>query len=740
MSDNTPKPSSRRRRSRKKNQQTPTESKPSKPDHTGKSRAETKGASGSAEPSGTAKATGKDRSGGERRKKRPGQPESRQRLEGDLTMTSKGFGFVQHTGGPDVFVHRDNLGTALEGDRVRVEVFPRSAKHKPAGKIAEVVNRVEHQIVGVFRIDRDGGGQNGGGVIHPSDDRIVSSFRIPKAEIERAGFGRKLRNNMVVRASFGEWHSPREKPTARLEEIVGKPNDPGIDVKIIALSRGLRFDFPDEVIKAADALENPDMRKIKRERLDLTDRPTFTIDPDDAKDYDDALSITQRRDGMFELGVHIADVTAWVEEDGIIDQEARRRATSIYFVQHVLPMLPERLSNDLCSLKPNLERLAYSCLITLDSLGRVHNSEVRETVIRSDHRLTYTEAQSILEGRPHEIARELHMLQLVARTLRNGREETGSIDFDLPTPVITLDREGLPSEITRSERTESQRLVEELMLLANRQVAEMMFNSKTRKPFVYRVHERPTPEDVTTLQTVLNNLGIPMKLSDDVAPEEFSKILDVVESMEVKDFVERIALRSMTKAVYSTENLGHFGLAFEAYTHFTSPIRRYADVVVHRLLKSYTRRFGRVKKSFRDQLQSICEQCSQAELVAVDAERDYQRKKIMEFLRRKVGRSYRGVISGVSRHGMFVELKHYPIEGMVPVADIGDVSFVLDEENFRFVAEHSEQSYRIGDPVRVKIRTVDVDQRRASFELEELESPKEAVHSSSERSTAAVRS
>ena len=663
------------------------------------------------------------RSRGDRRKERPGnsasreRSESRQRLEGDLTMTSKGFGFVENTGGPDVFVHRDNLGTALEGDRVRVEVFPRSAKHKPAGKIVEVVNRVEHPIVGVFRTDRDGGGE-----IHPSDDRIVSSFRIPKAEIERAGFGRKLRNNMVVRASFSEWHSPNEKPTARLEEIVGKPNEPGIDVKIIALSRGLRVDFPDEVMAAADALRNPDMRKIKRKRLDLTDRPTFTIDPDDAKDFDDALSIAQRPDGMFEVGVHIADVTAWVEEDGIIDQEARQRATSIYFVQNVLPMLPERLSNDLCSLKPNVERLAYSCLITVDSLGRVHNSEVRETVIKSNHRLTYSQAQSILEGRPHEIASQLHMLQLVARTLRNRREETGSIDFDLPAPVITLNREGLPSEITRSERTESQRLVEELMLLANRQVAEMMFKSKARKPFVYRVHERPTPEDVTTLQTVLNNLGIPMKLSDDVAPEEFSRILDVVESLEVKDFVERIALRSMTKAVYSTENLGHFGLAFEAYTHFTSPIRRYADVVVHRLLKSYTSRFGRVKKSVRDQLQSICELCSQAELVAVDAERDYQRKKIMEFLRRKVGRSYRGVISGVSRHGMFVELKHYPIEGMVPVADIGDESFVLDEENFRFVAEHSENSYRIGDPVRVKIRTVDVDQRRAYFELEELES------------------
>lgn len=642
----------------------------------------------------------------------------RQTLEGDLDVTSKGFGFVQHTGGPDIFVHRDNLGTALEGDRVRVEVFP--GKRKPAGRILDVVNRVEHPIVGVFRTLREGGGE-----IHPSDDRIVSSFRIPDAEIKRAGFGKKLRNNMVVKASFSEWHSAKEQPTARLESIIGKPNDAGIDVKIIALSRGLRVDFPEEVANAANSLKEPDMRKMKRKRLDLTDRMTFTIDPDDAKDFDDALSIRQQDNGLFEVGVHIADVTAWIGEDDVVDQEARRRATSVYFVKDVLPMLPERLSNDLCSLKPNVERLAYSCIVTVDSLGTIHGSEVRETVIRSDHRLTYTQAQGILEGRAHEVAPALHQLQLIARTLRARREETGSIDFDLPAPVITLDKEGLPSEITRSERSESQRLVEELMLLANRQVAESIFFSKAKKPFVYRVHERPSPEDVATLQTVLQNLGIPMTLSDEVAPEEFSRILDVVESLEVKDFVERIALRSMTKAVYSSENLGHFGLSFEAYTHFTSPIRRYADVVVHRLLKSYNSRFSRVKKSLRDQLQAICVECSQAELVAVDAERDYQRKKIMEFLRRKVGRSYRGVISGVSRYGMFVELKHYPIEGMVPIQDIGEDTFVLDEDNFRFVGQNNGESYRIGDPVRITIRTVDVDQRRAYFSLEEVDATME---------------
>ncbi len=641
---------------------------------------------------------------------------STQRIEGDITVTSKGFGFVLVADGPDIFVHRDNLGTALEGDRVRVEVFPGSAKHKPAGRVIEVVNRVEHPIVGVFHKNSDGGGE-----IFPSDDRIVSSFLIPAAEVKRAGLGRKLRNNTVVKASFSEWHSPTQKPTAHLETVVGKPNEPGIDVKIIALSRGLQLDFPEEVEAEAAKLTLPDMRREKRRRLDITRRTTFTIDPDDAQDFDDALSVRQLDSGLFEIGVHIADVTALVPEGGPIDTEARRRATSVYFVKEVLPMLPEKLSNDLCSLKPNTERLAYSCFITVDSLGKVHNSEVRETVISSDFRLTYTDAQQILEGRPHEVARDLHTLQLLARALRTEREESGSIDFDLPSPVITLDRDGIPAEVTRSERSESQRLIEELMLLANRRIAESIFHSGGRKAFVYRIHERPSPEDVATLRTVLQNLGIPLTIPEEVSPEDFSRILDVVESFDVRDFVERIALRSMTKAIYSSANAGHFGLAFEAYTHFTSPIRRYADLTVHRLLKSYNSRFSRVRKSLREDLEAICEQCSRAERVAVDAERDYQRKKTMEFLHRKIGRSYRGVIAGVSRYGMFVELEHYPIEGMVPVESIGEDTYLLDEDNFRFVGESSGVSYRIGDPVRVKIRSVDVNERRAYFDLQELD-------------------
>ena len=719
----------------------PTSGGPKKSESSGESR--TPRAAGDGKPSGDSKKTrrsgaaGNQKSSGRANKRRrrtphagtkktddakrderdtPRRQRSTQRIEGDITVTSKGFGFVLVADGPDIFVHRDNLGTALEGDRVRVEVFPGSAKHKPAGRVIEVVNRVEHPIVGVFHKNRDGGGE-----VFPSDDRIVSSFLIPAAEVKRAGLGRKLRNNVVVKASFSEWHSPAQKPTAHLEAVVGKPNEPGIDVKIIALSRGLRLDFPEDVEAEAAKLALPDMRREKRRRLDITRRPTFTIDPDDAQDFDDALSVRQLDTGLFEVGVHIADVTALVPEGGPIDIEARRRATSVYFVKEVLPMLPEKLSNDLCSLKPNTERLAYSCFITVDSLGKVHNSEVRETVIKSDFRLTYTDAQQILEGRPHEVARDLHTLQLLARALRTAREESGSIDFDLPSPVITLDRDGLPAEVTRSERSESQRLIEELMLLANRRIAESIFRSGRRKAFVYRIHERPSPEDVATLQTVLRNLGIPLTIPEEVSPDDFSRILDVVESLDVRDFVERIALRSMTKAIYSSANAGHFGLAFEAYTHFTSPIRRYADLTVHRLLKSYNSRFSRVRKSLREDLEAICEQCSRAERVAVDAERDYQRKKTMEFLHRKIGRSYRGVIAGVSRYGMFVELEHYPIEGMVPVESIGEDTYLLDEDNFRFVGESSGVSYRIGDPVRVKIRAVDVNERRAYFDLQELD-------------------
>lgn len=641
------------------------------------------------------------------------QSKNKDLKQGELSITSRGFGFVNQTDVPDVFVQQDHLGTALDGDVVEVEVFSRNNKRKPSGKIVRVITRSRKPIVGVYRKTSRSEGQ-----VTPVDDRIAATFLVPKDELKRASFGRKLKDDTVVVGHLGSWESSDKQPVFVLDDIVGKSSDTGIDLRIIALSRGLRIEFPDDVQKEVRKLRMPDMKKMKQTRRDLTGLPTLTIDPDDAQDFDDALSIVQREDGLFDAYVHIADVSAFVPPGSAIDREALERGTSVYFVGDVLPMLPERLSNDLCSLKPGEERLAFTARMTVDSLAEVHELETFESVIRSDHRLTYEQAQEIMAGRKHPAAAQVHLLQLLARTLRARREDEGSIDFDLPVPIITLDSEGIPQEVRRSERIESQRLIEELMLLANRSIAGSIAGKKGKssRPFVYRIHERPKQEDTNTLLTVLQNLGIPLKIEGDLSPEDFSRILDLVDSLDIRYFAEKIALRSMTKAVYSSENQGHFGLAFSAYTHFTSPIRRYADLMVHRLLKGYMKgnTTGAVSMKAAE-LEGICDRCSAAERRAIDAEREHQKKKAMEFLRKKVGRTYSGVISGVSRYGLFIELVHYLIEGLVPVDQLGNDFYLLDEENFKFIGQEHGAEYRIGDRVKVRIDSVDVAQGRAYF-------------------------
>ncbi|MFP4510521.1 MAG: ribonuclease R [Spirochaetaceae bacterium] len=643
------------------------------------------------------------------------QKKNKDLKQGELSITARGFGFVTQSDSPDIFVQQDNLGTALDGDIVEVEVFSRNNKRKPSGQVERVITRSKKPIVGVYR--KSGKAE---GLVTPTDDRIPVQFLVPKEELKRAGFGRKLKDDTVVVGHLGSWESKDSAPVIVLDDIVGKTNDSGIDLRIIALSRGLRLEFPEDVQKEIRKLRMPDLRKVKKTRRDLTSLPTLTIDPEDAQDFDDALSIVHREDGLFDIYVHIADVSAFVQPGSAIDREALERGTSVYFVGDVLPMLPEKLSNDLCSLRPGEERLAFTARMTVDSLAAVHDLEIFESVIRSDHRLTYAEAQEIMAGGNHPAASQVGLLQLVARTLRARREDEGSIDFDLPVPIITLDSEGLPQEVRRSERIESQRLIEELMLLANRSIAGHIAGRKGRsaRPFVYRIHERPKQEDTNALLTVLQNLGIPLNIEGELSSEDFSRILDLVDSLDLRYFAEKIALRSMTKAVYSTDNQGHFGLAFDAYTHFTSPIRRYADLMVHRLLKGYLKGefTGAVTMKTAD-LERICERCSAAERRAIDAEREHQKKKAMEFLKKKVGRTYSGVISGVSRLGLFVELVHYLIEGLVPVDQLGSDFYLLDEENFKFVGQEHGAEYRIGDRVKVRIDTVDVPQRRAYFSL-----------------------
>jgi ribonuclease R len=658
----------------------------------------------------------------------------RTRASGSLSITTKGFGFVKTDDGPDVFIDFEHLGTAMDGDIVEAEIFRSSKNNRPAGRVTKVLKRSGRLIVGTFV------GTNAGGKVYPEDARLPSSLYIPKAEVARSGLSEHLKrsgkkrsrkeepNGIVVTAELERWNDPKKKPEGRILQIVGPQDETGMDMKIIALGLGLPLEFPDEVLKEAKRVSDPNMKNESKRRKDLRSEEVIAIDPDGAKDHDDALSVRQLEDGRFEVGIHIADVSAFVPEGGTVDSNARDRATSVYFVRHVLPMLPERLSNGLCSLAPGKDRLAFSLTAILDSLGTVHDFRLHESIIRTRHLLTYGEAEEILKGGKHPAASSVHLLQLLASTLRRKREDRGSINFDFGGKSIILDDDGVPREIHPTEQLASHRLVEEFMLLANRLVAELIAGFKNSPPFIYRVHEQPKQEDVRNLIGILNSVGIPYRLEDTVKPDDYRTILQIIQNFEFRDFVEKIAFYSMTKADYRLKNAGHFGLAFDAYTHFTSPIRRYADLTVHRLLKQYltvdknTKGRGKGKRNTRPttdeaDLTEIAKRCSEMEKTATDAEREFRKLKSLEFLTEKVGHVNEGIISGVTSFGMFVELSKYLIEGLVPLSAMKDDYYSFDEENYRFTGRDTGKVYRLGDRITVRIERVSVVDRKADFAI-----------------------
>ena len=672
----------------------------------------------------TDKPTGKEQKKTTRRSRR--KKSAKRKVTGTLQINSKGFGFVRLENEPDLFIHFENLSNAMDGDNVEAEIL--KAGEKPYGKITGIVSRSGRNIIGVYRKTGKGG------KVYPEDNRLPSSLVIPPEEIEKAGLGKKLKNGQIVLATLLDWSDSASKPKGSIKEIVGDQNEPGIDLKIVALSRGFPLTIPEKIVKEAESIPSPNIKEESKKRKDLRNTPCFTIDPETAKDFDDAVSLKQLPSGLFELGVHIADVSHFVPENSPIDREAWERATSVYLVHKVLPMLPERLSNEICSLVPGEPRLAFSIIMKVSSLGEVKDFSIEETIIKSKHRFTYEEVEEVIEGKDHKYATNIHLMQVLSQVLRLRREEEGSIDFDLSEPIIDLDEDGVPREIKPKQRLEAHRLIEEFMLLANRTVAGyIVAEEKKRKgkiPFIYRNHETPPVEDAKTFLSAVENLGIPYKPGDSIEPEDYRNIIEMIQNFEFKDFVEKIALKSMTKAVYDTENKGHFGLAFPAYTHFTSPIRRYPDLVVHRLLKRYLSRSttksrgtgkgpgkGAVPASpkLKPFLQKTCKQSTEKEITAVDAEREYIKIKSMEFLAKKVGRVYEGLISGVTSFGLFVELSRYLIEGLVPLKEIKDDFYTFDEENFQYVGKESGKVYRLGDRVRVKIERVSVEDRKADF-------------------------
>ncbi|MGH7566494.1 MAG: ribonuclease R, partial [Gemmatimonadota bacterium] len=586
-------------------------------------------------------------------------PEQINLVVGTLDSTRRGAGFVvpekKKAGEADVFVPPHKLSGAVHGDKVVARVEGRRGRDNPEGRIIQVLERARTQIVGTLQK-----GKRFGFVV-PDNSRLGFDVYIAEEDLKQAKEGQKV----VV--SIEAWGDGTKSPEGRVVEVLGDPDAPGVDILSIIKTHELDSEFPEEVEQSAQKLTADFDAEAKR-RLDLRDKLVFTIDPHDAKDFDDALSIERLEENLYEIGIHIADVSHYVKEGGPIDEEAFDRGTSVYLVDRVIPMLPEHLSNGLCSLKPAEDRLTYSVIVKLDAEGNVKDSQFRETVIRSRFRLTYQEAQELIESKlPREelkaVLSPLQTLRRLAKVLRQKRSVRGSLDFDLPEARVELDDEGFPIDIQESVRLDSMRLIEEFMLLANETVARHASNLKV--PFIYRVHDRPAPEKIDQIRDFVAALGyqLPGAKKGKVDPRVFAEIIEQARGKREEELVNTVILRSMKQARYQVENIGHFGLAAGHYTHFTSPIRRYPDLEVHRLLKKILSGERWKEKEDREKqlgrLERIAAHSSVEERNAVEAERDSIDLKKVEFMERHLGDEFDGTISGVTSFGMFVRLDQY---------------------------------------------------------------------------------
>ena len=626
------------------------------------------------------------------------------RVEGVLSVTAKGFGFVIIEGRDnDVFIGPRNMKNALDGDKVRIGLAaPGRGEKRQEGEVLEVVERRRTQAVGTFKK------QGHFAFVLPDDHRLTRDIYVAREAFNEARDGDKV----VV--SIDRFEDPKSAPEGQVLQVLGRADDPRTQVLALALSLDVRSGFSAEVIKEAEAISTmipPD--EIAR-RLDLRDRAIFTIDPDDAKDFDDALHFEKLANGSYEVGVHIADVSAYVHPDTAIDAEAFARGTSVYLVDRVVPMLPERLSNEVCSLRPNEDKLTFSCIMEISARGVVKGYQIKETVIHSVQRFTYEEAQALIEGAGgHALAPVLQQANSLAQTLTRKRMREGSVDFDLPEVKVLLDAEGHPTEIVKKVRKDANRLIEEYMLLANRTISEHIGKARKAKPFVYRVHDRPDEEKIRQLAQYVRAFGYKLEISEgSVAAQQLNALFQHVKGTPEEPVIEEAALRAMAKAKYSTDNLGHYGLSFRHYSHFTSPIRRYPDLIAHRLLKRYATGQGPASKA---DLQTQCDHCSERERAAVVAERESVKLKKVEYIRQHVGDRFGGVVSGITKFGVFIELNDILVEGMVPVRDMDDDYYEYDESTYRLVGTYTGKTYRLGDAVEVVVAAANVEKREVDF-------------------------
>ncbi|MCI0532473.1 MAG: ribonuclease R [candidate division Zixibacteria bacterium] len=641
---------------------------------------------------------------------RLGLPDKQKLVTGKLSVTRGGFGFViPEEKGDDIFVGSGKMNGALHGDKVLVTILSTRGK-SPEGAVLKILERSRLKIIGTYREEAHAS------LVEPDSDRFPPRILISAKESKSARPGQKV----VVEIFNGD--KPDSPLTGRITEILGYPEDSGVDILSVIRRFDLPDKFPPEVKREAEKIPSEIPASELERREDFSGKVCFTIDPADAKDHDDAVSLEILPNGNYLLGVHIADVSQYVPEKAIIDNQAQARATSIYLVDRVIPMLPERLSNEICSLKPNQKRLTYSCMMELDLKGKMHRYEIKESFINSRAKLNYNEVQEFFDtGKSTPSVRgfesELTRMLELSKILLKEREKKGSLDFDLPEAKVVFDKEGKILDIFEAARLGSHRLIEEFMLLANKTVA--LHVARLSVPFVYRVHDRPDEEKMDNFREMVNRLGYQASLGHPVTPRALQTFLDRIQGRPEEELINEILLRSLKKAVYQVDNIGHFGLAFTHYTHFTSPIRRYPDLIVHRLLKELSR--GKYSpqryQELSQRLPVICKHSSERERQADEAERETLKVKQVEFLQDKAGEVYPGIVSGVMNFGFFVRLEKSLAEGLVRYSDMEDDYYHYDEENYQAVGKKHKRRIRLGDELKVRIVRVDLHKKQIDFML-----------------------
>lgn len=632
--------------------------------------------------------------------------------EGTFISNPRGFGFVEVEGlEEDFFVPEEFVGNAFHQDVVRIQTIKGREGKRTEAMVMEILSHQITTVVGTYQ-------KTGNfGFIIPDDKKITKDIFIPQGKDLHA-----LHNQKVVCYLTG-YGDMRHKPEGVIVEILGFPSEPGVDVTSIVKTFGIPTEFSTEVLLEAENVNHPVSAKDVKGRLDLRKEVMVTIDGDDSKDLDDAVSL-HKEDDYYILGVHIADVSHYVTERSALDEEARRRGTSVYLVDRVIPMLPTELSNGICSLNEDEDRLAMSCIMTIDGKGKVVDSKIAESVIHSTRRMTYTKVNCILEDEDPELIAEysdlvpmFREMAELAKILNKRRHKRGSIDFDLPEAVIILDEKGRPKEIRAYERGTSNRFIEEFMLLANETVARYAFEHEL--PFLYRIHGTPDGEKIDSLNRFMGNFGHRLKGDpNEIEPKEIQRLMEDIKDTPEEEMLSRLVLRSMMQAKYDVECEGHFGLALKYYSHFTSPIRRYPDLQIHRILKQHLH--GELKKKklsyYEGALPVIATETSRLERRADETEREVDKLKKVQFIASYIDQEFLGVISGITKWGVYVELPN-TVEGMIPIVSLEDDYYEFDEEHYCLVGERTGNTFTLGEPIRIIVKKADFETRTIDFEL-----------------------